>query len=139
MTTKRKLTPEEQALIPFDFLEPSAHISPDDEDPFFLAKWQDKAVYTAYLDGKWFFLEGNQEITAEIYRAGHPGAEHIENFNSNTGKGDYNGKPVRWSNSARQWVYNNNRPVNFDSTDEETVSSILSPIPGSFNEPEAST
>jgi hypothetical protein len=100
MTTKRKLTPEEQALIPFDFLKATAHISKDDEDPFYIAKWQDKAVYTSRLGGKWFLLEGNQEITEEIYRARHPRSEHIEKFNANTGRGEYNRKPVRWSNST---------------------------------------
>jgi len=136
----RKLTEEENNSIPFDFKNREAHQT-NEGTTYFTATFKGEKIYTYNLEGDWgYWSKPANKITHQAYITAHPDLINVTDFDIKTGNTRYNNKAVRWSDSAQAWVYGNNKKVNFDNTNEEdTVSSILTPIPGGFEEAEAST
>jgi hypothetical protein len=127
--THRRVTDEERALIPFDYL----HIRYNLADLSYEATFQDLPIWTESLNLEWAYLDDTlPDISLERYNSLHPGIEHISNFDQFTGTGQYHNRNVRWSISRACWVYNNNREVEFD---EAEVSTILSEPPDIPNTP----
>jgi len=126
--------------IPFDFKNREAHQT-SKGTTYFTTTFKGEKIYTYDLEGDWgYWSKPTNKITHQAYITAHPDLINITDFDIKTGNARYNNKAVRWSDSAQAWVYGNNKKVNFDNIDEEdTISSILTPIPGGFEEAEAST
>jgi len=108
---------------------------------YFTTTFKGEKIYTYDLDSDWgYWSKPANKITYQAYTTAHPDLVNVTDFDIKTRNARYNNKTVRWSDSAQTWVYGNNKKVNFDNTDEEdTIFSILTPIPGGFEEAEAST
>jgi hypothetical protein len=126
--TERPLTNEESYNLPFDFIN-AVYIPPDvgETNGLYEAQWHGHSVYTTNLAEPWAYSAGYAIIPVSDWEKYYPNLSrlHVTAF-TDPFEATYQGKSVRWSRSQASWVYQNNRPVVFDTlSEEQEVSAAL--------------
>lgn len=129
--THHRLTREEEDLLPFDYTDAYYQNVTHLGETFrtYRAIWGPFRVWTDYAPNRtWrIYKPDESEIRETHWEQAYPGIQHIDNseIRSNQLVGSFQGRDVCWSKSRRQWIYLNNRAVDFLQAEEEQVSRSL--------------
>ena len=121
---ERPVTEEELARIPYFF----SNLEYSIKNNYYFGILGGLYFFGDFPEGPWTDADSNPLDDAS-YLSRIPDSQHISNVSLKLLTGSYRNKPVRFSISQNRWVYQNNHPVHFRTSQSQTPQSSVPGTP----------
>jgi hypothetical protein len=116
--TKYDLTETERTHLPYTVRDSFATNSQGDRVLF--AQFGNKAIYSRGVGYPWKFEEDREVVSEQLLRASFLNYRLVNNLNPFKGTAEFWGKEVKYDKRSNCWIYLNNCPVNFNTSERNT-------------------
>jgi hypothetical protein len=116
--TKYEVTEQEATHIPYTSKESFATNIRGEQILF--VKFGSEAIYSRGVGHTWKYEDGRDTIEESHFKASFVDYGLVDNLDYLTGTAEFRGKEIKYDKKSNCWVYLNNRPVNFNTSERNT-------------------
>jgi hypothetical protein len=84
------------------------------------AQFGNEAIYSRGVGYPWKYEEDRDEVTDQTLRSSFVDYGLVDNLDSFKGTAEFRGKEIKYDTRNHRWLYLNNRPVNFHTSEHNT-------------------